>query len=98
MEDHIHILSDLHPTVSLSNFIKAIKVSSTLWMKDSGKFPAFKSWQIGYGAFTSSIKEKENLINYIKNQKTHHEKESFLDEYKRLLKENEIEFEDKYLL
>ena len=67
-------------------------------MKEHGKFIAFRGWQEGYGAFTYSIREKDMLINYIKNQKEHHKKESFYDEYKRLLIENEIEFDEKYLL
>lgn len=98
MEDHIHILSDLHPSISLSDFIKDIKVASNTWMKESGKFPAFEGWQDGYGAFTYSIKEKDILINYIKNQKQHHRSETFHDEFKRLLIENGIEFDEKYLL
>ena len=77
-EDHIHIFSDLHPSVSLSDYIKDIKVSSSLWMKESGKFPAFEGWQHGYGAFTYSLKEKDKLINYIKNQKEHHRVRKFL--------------------
>ena len=72
MEDHIHIFSDLHPSVSLADYIKDIKISSNLWMKGSGKFPKFKGWQDSYGAFTYSIKEKDNIINYVKNQKEHH--------------------------
>ena len=98
MEDHIHILSDLHPTVCLSDYIKDIKVASNIWMKESGNFTAFEGWQEGYGAFTYSIKEKDILINYIKNQKVHHQSETFNDEYKRLLLENGIEFDEKYLL
>ena len=98
VEDHIHFLSDLHPSVSLSDYLKKIKVASSLWMKETGKFPEFEGWQDGYGAFTYSIREKETLINYIKNQKEHHKKETFFDEYKRLLVENGIEFEEKYLL
>jgi REP element-mobilizing transposase RayT len=98
MEDHIHIMSDLHPTLCLSNFVKDIKVSSNKWMKDSGKFPAFDSWQEGYGAFTYSIREKDMIIRYIKNQKAHHKAENFEDEYRRLLIENGIEFDEKYLL
>ncbi len=98
MEDHINILSDLHPSVCLSDFVKDIKVSSSIWLKDSGKFPDFDSWQVGYGAFTSSVKEKPILMEYIKNQKQHHAEESFLEEYKRILIENEIVFEEKYLL
>lgn len=98
MEDHIHIMSDLHPTVCLSDYIKDIKVATSKWMKEIGKFPAFEGWQSGYGAFTYSIKEKDNVINYIKNQKEHHKTETFYDEFRRLLIENGIEFEEKYLL
>ena len=98
VEDHVHILSDLHPSVSLSDYVKDIKVASSLWMKEHGKFIDFRGWQDGYGAFTYSIREKDVLINYIKNQKEHHKAEGFYDEYKRLLIENGIEFDEKYLL
>lgn len=67
-------------------------------MKESGKFPEFKGWQESYGAFTYSIKEKDIIIDYIKNQKEHHKSESFYEEYKRLLIENKIQFDEKYLL
>jgi len=98
VEDHIHLFSDLHPIVSLSDYIKDIKVASSIWMKESGKFPKFEAWQEGYGAFTYSLKEKDIIINYIKNQKEHHRIETFHDEFKRLLIENGVEFEEKYLL
>ena len=98
MQDHLHIFSDLHPTVCLSDYIKDIKIASNGWMKDSGRFPNFKGWQDGYGAFTYSIKERDTIINYIKNQKEHHKTEVFIDEFRRLLIENGIEFDDKYLL
>ena len=96
--DHIHIFSDLHPTVALADYIKDIKVASSIWMKEKGKFPEFEGWQDGYGAFTYSIREKDMIINYVKNQKGHHKTETFFDEYKRLLIENGIEFDEKYLL
>ena len=98
IEDHIHIMSDIHPTICLSDYVKDIKVSSNIWMKESGKFPAFEGWQDGYGAITYSVREKDMIINYVKNQKEHHKKENFYDEFKRLLIENEIEFDEKYLL
>ena len=98
MEDHIHIFSDLHPSVSLADYIKSIKVSSSKWMKENGKFSKFKNWQESYGAFTYSIEQKDVIINYVKNQKEHHKKESFYEEYKRMLIENAIEFDEKYLL
>jgi REP element-mobilizing transposase RayT len=97
VEDHLHILSSLHPSVALSDFIKDIKVASHGWVKENHIFPQFNGWQEGYGAFTASHTEKDGLIEYIKNQQELHRKESFLDEYRRLLKEAGIEFDEKYL-
>jgi REP element-mobilizing transposase RayT len=98
MPDHIHIFSDLHPTVCLSDYIKDIKLASSAWIKENRFFPEFPGWQDGYGAFTYTINEKQKVINYIMNQKEHHKKETSFDEYKRLLIENGIEFDEKYLL
>ncbi len=98
MPDHLHIFSDLHPTVCLSDFVKDIKIASNLWMKESGKFPDFEAWQSGYGAFTYSIREKEMIMNYIRNQKSHHKTENFKEEFRRLLEENDVDFDEKYLL
>lgn len=98
VEDHIHVLTDLHPSVSLADFVKDIKVSTSIWMKESGKFPSFTGWQEGYGAFTCSVRSRDRIIDYIKNQKEHHKKKSFIDEYKGLLTEHEIEFDERYLL
>jgi putative transposase len=97
VEDHLHILSSLHPTVALADFIKDIKVASNGWIKERQLFPHFNSWQDGYGAFTASHADKDRLIEYIKNQQEHHRQETFLDEYRRLLKEAGIEFDEKYL-
>jgi putative transposase len=97
MPDHIHILSDLHPSVSLSNFIKDIKVSSSIWLKETGNFPLFTGWQEGYGAFSYSDKDKESVTGYIKGQKEHHKKENFREEYIRLLQEHRINYDEKYL-
>ncbi|MBI2268906.1 MAG: transposase [Bacteroidetes bacterium] len=97
VQDHIHIVCDLHPTVALADLIKDIKVAGNLWMKQSGKFPDFDGWSEGYGAFTYSIKEKDRLITYVKNQKEHHAKFNFIDEYKKMLIEHEVEFDEKYI-
>lgn len=97
IEDHIHLVSDLHPMIRLADFIKDIKVASNEWIKNTGLFPEFTGWADGYGAFTYSVREKDMIINYVKNQKDHHQKETFYDEYKRLLIENEVEFDEKYM-
>ena len=97
-EDHIHIVTHLHPTTALAYLIKDIKIASSEYIKSENIFPNFNGWQDGYGAFTYSISAKDNLIEYVKNQKEHHRKVSFRDEYKELLKEHKIEFDEKYLL
>lgn len=97
VEDHIHILTHLHPSIALSDLIKDIKVASSIYIKENNLFKNFTGWQNGYGAFTYSINEKERLINYIKNQEEHHKKTSFRDEYISLLNEFDILFEEKYL-
>jgi len=98
MEDHLHILTHIHPTVALATLVKDIKLASIDFIKSEGIFPDFEGWQNGYGAFTVSQRDKDQLINYIKNQETHHKKETFYDEYKRLIEEHGIEFDEKYLL
>ena len=65
-------------------------------MKESGFFTDFEGWAEGYGAFTCSVKERQSIIDYIKNQKEHHKTISFLEEYKTLLEAHEIEFDEKY--
>ena len=96
MEEHIHILSDLHPSVALADYIKDIKVSSAKWMKASGLFPTFDGWGIKYCALTYSYKERDSLISYIKNQQEHHKTESFHDEIVRLFKEHGIDLDEKW--
>ena len=98
VEDHLHIVTHLHPTIALSDFVKDIKVASSIKIKETGWFKNFSSWQEGYGAFTYSIKEKDRLIEYVKNQEEHHKKISFRDEFIDLLHEHSIEFDEKYLL
>ena len=95
--DHIHILTSLHPTVALAELVKDIKVASSTWIKTEAVFPMFDHWQDGYGAFTHSVKDKDALIEYIKNQEEHHRTETFADEYRRFLKDAGIEFDERYL-
>ncbi len=96
MEDHIHMLCDLHPTVPLADLIKAIKGSSGKWIKASGLFPKFRGWGIKYCALTYAYQQKEIITNYIKNQQRHHRNESFQQEIQRLWKEQNIQKDIKW--
>ena len=96
MEDHIHILSDLHPSIALADFMRDIKTASSIWLKQQDNFSSFDGWADGYAALTYAWRDKDMIVNYIINQQEHHKKESFNDEYKRLLEEHEITIDDRY--
>ena len=97
VEDHIHIVTSIHPSVALARLVKDIKVSSNLFIKSNNLFPGFIGWQNGYGAFTYSFEAKDNLINYVKNQKAHHSKQTIKQEYKSLLNEHGVSYDEQYL-
>ncbi|MGI8892250.1 MAG: transposase, partial [Bacteroidia bacterium] len=96
--NHLHIITHLHPSVSLANLVKDLKLASSQDFKERKYFPEFNGWQDGYAAFTYSISAKENLIDYVKNQEEHHKKFSFREEFISLLMEHQVEFDEKYLL
>ncbi|NCB08857.1 MAG: IS200/IS605 family transposase, partial [Bacteroidia bacterium] len=84
-ENHIHIATHVHPSVSVSSLVKDIKVSSSIWLKEQRIFPNFMGWQEGYGAFTYRTNQKDILVNYIKKQREHHRVKTFRDEFMDLL-------------
>lgn len=96
MEDHLHLFIDLRPDITLSEFIRDLKTSSSTWIKKENLFPAFSGWQSGYGAFTYAAHDKELIVNYIIRQQEHHKKIDFLEEYKTLLIEAGIEINEKF--
>ena len=98
MEDHIHILSDLHPTIALADFVRDIKTASSVWLKNQNNFYAFKGWADGYAGLTYAYRDKEMIMNYIINQRIHHKKMSFEDEYRSLLVEHGITLNERYFL
>jgi REP element-mobilizing transposase RayT len=96
-EDHLHMLTSLHSTVCLANIVRDFKVSSSKWISQENIFPNFTGWQNEYGAFSKSHSHRDKVMAYIKNQIEHHKTESFLDEFKRLLREEGVEFDERYL-
>ncbi len=95
--DHIHILCKLHRTISQSNFVKTIKAHSSHWMKEQGKQYAQFYWQDGYAIFSVGRNDVNRLVAYIKNQKEHHRKKTFKNEYLDYLRIHEIEYNEEYL-
>ncbi len=95
--DHLHILCTLPKTMSLADLVEEIKKSSSKWIKSKGPEYGDFYWQDGYGGFSVSSSQVEIIKNYIMNQKVHHQKINFMDEYKSLLDEYGISYEDRYL-
>jgi REP element-mobilizing transposase RayT len=96
IEDHVHVLTSLHPSIALSDLVKEIKTASNQWIRSNNAFQKFDGWQNGYGAFTCSINDKDRMIQYIKNQEEHHHKGSSSDELKLLLANAGITYDEKY--
>ena len=96
VENHLHILTDIHPSIAPADFMREVKASSSLWMKNRMLFPLFIGWEEGYGSFTCSYKDLTNLIEYIKNQQEHHKKVTFEEEYRKILLESGITPDEKF--
>jgi len=95
--DHIHILCLLSKKVPLMKLLEEIKAHSSKWIKT--KDDTFKKfyWQNGYGAFSVNPYEIDKVIAYIENQKEHHLKKTFQDEYRVFLKKYNVDFDEKYV-
>jgi len=97
IHNHIHFFIGMKPTCCLSDLVREIKKSSNVFINEK-RFTQFRfQWQEGFGAFSYSHSQLTDVIQYIANQKMHHKKRSFKDEYEAFLKAFEIEFKDEFL-
>ena len=97
VEDHLHIVTHIHPSIAPAALVKDIKLASSEYIIEKALFPDFIGWQDGYGAFTYSFSAKDDLIKYVKNQEEHHKTKTFREELIELLEEHGVEFDEKYL-
>jgi len=97
MPDHLHLLLGMRPDAALSDLIRDVKAGSSKFINErrwvSGRF----SWQEGFGAFSHSRSQLDDVIRYIQNQQKHHAKKSFRDEYMNLLKKFDVEYDPRYI-
>ena len=96
-EDHIHVLCIMSKNISLSELLEDIKRNSSRWIKTKGEHYRDFAWQGGYAAYSVSQSKVEVVEKYIQNQKEHHKRQSFKDEYIQFLNENGIDYKDEYL-
>ncbi|HMK25288.1 MAG TPA: IS200/IS605 family transposase [Chitinophagaceae bacterium] len=97
MPDHVHVLVGLKPAMRISDLIRDIKNNSSNFINEKKWLKQKFNWQEGYGAFSYSESNYGKVIDYIKDQKRHHERRTFRQEYFLLLKKFNIPFEEKYL-
>ncbi|WP_242589755.1 transposase [Kaistella haifensis] len=96
--DHIHIFLSLKDlSSSISQLVKEIKVSSTNFINEKKFLDTPFYWQEGYGCFSYSKSQRDSVVNYIQNQKQHHAKKSFREEYIEFLTKFEVNFDEKYV-
>ena len=93
MEEHVHILFSLHPTIALSDFMHDLKEDTSELLKRTDGFEQFTAWSECDAVFTHSLKDKDVVLDYIKNQREHHKTYSFKEEYILLLEEMGIELD-----
>jgi REP element-mobilizing transposase RayT len=97
VEDHVHLLCILSKNLGLAKLVEEIKRHSSRWIKTKGAYYSNFAWQGGYGGFSVSPALHDKTKAYIANQKEHHKKMSFKDEYLLFLKEYGIEYDERYL-
>ena len=92
--NHIHMLIELPPTLALSDLVRDIKQGSSKWAKQQSYFPQFSGWGKEYGAFSCSQRDKASVVNYIINQREHHKSRTFEDEYRGIIEEYGLEWNE----
>lgn len=97
MPDHIHALVSMSPKQSPSDLMQDVKRSSTLWINENRLVAGKFSWQEGFGAFSYGKSQVPSISNYIEEQKRHHKKRSFIEEYLQFLKLFEIKYDERYV-
>ena len=97
VEDHVHIAATLPRTVTIAKLLETVKKESSSWIKKQGAQYHDFYWQNGYGNFSVSPSQLDQLIGYIDNQEEHHKTISFQDEYRKLLDKYKIDYDERYV-
>ncbi|MES2425714.1 MAG: IS200/IS605 family transposase [Bacteroidota bacterium] len=97
MTDHAHIFVGLNPKQSISELMRLVKGDSSEFINKEGFTKRKFQWQEGYGAFSNSRSQIDGVVKYILNQKEHHSKKTFRDEYLDMLKDYAIEYDEQYI-
>ena len=97
MTDHIHVLARLSPTLAISDVLRFTKTNSSKWLNETFQRAEPFAWQRGFGAFSVSASNIDQIRSYIRNQEQHHKTMSFREEYRTLLIRHGITFDEQFL-
>lgn len=97
IQNHVHLVIRLKPRHLIPDIIKKIKAHSSKWINKHEKINGRFSWQVGYGVFSVSESQLPHTIEYVENQKKHHQRMTFKEEFVGFLEKNGIQYENKYL-
>jgi REP element-mobilizing transposase RayT len=97
MADHVHLLVSMHQSYSVADFLRDLKANTSKWVNESALLRSRFEWQRGYGAFTVSKSQMEQVRRYIQNQEKHHRKMTFEEELIKLLDAHGIEYDPRYV-
>lgn len=97
MPDHLHLLVSIPSSISLAQYVRDLKTSSSKWLKANPSFP-FEGWSKEYAAFSYAYRDKDLIVNYIMKQKEHHKVKTFAEEYRAFLMENGLVFDERHRL
>ncbi|MEI6091965.1 MAG: IS200/IS605 family transposase [bacterium] len=97
MPDHLHLFVGMNPNQSLSELMQDVKGDSSKWIHQKGFINGKFEWQAGYGAFSYSISQIDQVVKYINNQEQHHKTRSFIEEYLDFLKKFKVPYNERYI-
>ena len=97
MPDHLHVFIGMKPNQSLSNLMQDIKGDSSKWINAKGFVQGKFEWQSGFGAFSYSISQIDDVVIYIVNQEEHHKKKTFKEEYIQFLEKFKVSYNEQYV-
>jgi REP element-mobilizing transposase RayT len=95
--DHLHVLFNLSRTLTVADIVEELKTSTSKWIKTKGPSLHGFQWQAGYGAFSVSQSNADQVVDYIRSQKEHHQQLSFQDELRALFRKHNIPFDEQYV-
>jgi putative transposase len=97
VEDHVHIFCAVHRTMAIARLVEEVKTSSSARIKEEGPSLRNFHWQNGYGVFSVSPSNAEQVKTYLANQEEHHRKRTFQEEYRLMLERHGIEYDERYV-